>query len=97
MNVHPFVQTTTISNGTSLGDNGGEQFTIVSGNSSVSVSSNNFTISSDGNSDVANSLRRSFPGDFIWFIRGGKAYIIRDPATIKQAMDFFAPDARARP
>jgi beta-lactamase regulating signal transducer with metallopeptidase domain len=93
--VHPFlsplVQSTTISNGTIVRDNGGEEFTIVSGNFAVSVSSNNFTISSDGNSDVANSLRRSFSGDFIWFIRDGKAYIIRDPATIKQAMDFFAP------
>jgi beta-lactamase regulating signal transducer with metallopeptidase domain len=90
VNVHPFAQTTTTSHSIA-GDNDGEQFTIVSGNSAVSVSSNNFTISSDGNSDVANSLRRNFPGDFIWFIRGGKAYIIRDPATIKQAMDFFAP------
>ncbi len=89
VNVHPYLQATTTRSVT--GDNDGEQFTIVSGNSAVSVSSNNFTISSDGNSDVVNSLRRNFPGDFIWFIRGGKAYIIRDPATIKQAMDFFAP------
>jgi beta-lactamase regulating signal transducer with metallopeptidase domain len=88
----PLLQsTTTTTNGVVIGDNDGEQFTIVSGNSAVNVSSNNFTISSDGHSDVANSLRRDFPGDFIWFIRGGKAYIIRDPATIKQAMDFFAP------
>jgi len=90
VSVHPFVQTTT-TNRVINGDSDGEQFTIVSGNSSVSVSSDNFTISTEGNSDVANSLRRNFPGDFIWFIRGGKAYIIRDPATIKQAMDFFAP------
>jgi beta-lactamase regulating signal transducer with metallopeptidase domain len=73
------------------GDDDGEQFTIVSGNSTVSVSSDNFSISTDGNTAVANSLRRNFSGDFIWFIRDGKAYIIRDPATIKQAMDFFAP------
>jgi beta-lactamase regulating signal transducer with metallopeptidase domain len=73
-----------------IGDNDGEEFTVVSGNSAVSVSSNSFTITSDGDSSVANSLRRNFPGDFIWFIRDGKAYIIRDPATIKQAMDFFA-------
>lgn len=73
------------------GDGDGEQFTIVSGNSTVSVSSDNFSISTDGNTAVANSLRRNFSGDFIWFIRDGKAYIIRDPATIKQAMDFFAP------
>jgi beta-lactamase regulating signal transducer with metallopeptidase domain len=88
--VRPFVQTTT-TNRSSFGDNDGEQFTIVSGNSTVSVSSNNFTISTERNSDVANSLRRNFPGDFIWFIHDGKANIIRDPATIKQAMDFFAP------
>ncbi|HEY4951316.1 MAG TPA: M56 family metallopeptidase [Candidatus Acidoferrales bacterium] len=73
------------------GDGDGEQFTIVSGNSTVSVSSDNLSISTDGNPAVANSLRRNFPGDFIWFIHDGKAYIIRDPATIKQAMDFFAP------
>jgi hypothetical protein len=94
--VHPYLppllQSTTItSNSVMIGDNDGEQFTIVSGNSAVSVSSNGLTISSDGNSDVANSLRRSFSGDFIWFIHDGKAYIIRDPATVKQAIDFFAP------
>jgi beta-lactamase regulating signal transducer with metallopeptidase domain len=84
--------TTTVSaNRIVIGDNDGEQFAIVSGNSAVSVSSNNFTITSDGDSSVANSLRRNFPGDFIWFIRDGKAYVIRDPATIKQAMDFFEP------
>jgi beta-lactamase regulating signal transducer with metallopeptidase domain len=93
--VRPFLpremQSTTISHGVSTGYTDGEQFTIVSGNSSVSVSSDSFTISSEGPSDVANSLRRNFPGDFIWFIHDGKAYIIRDPATIKQAMDFFGP------
>jgi beta-lactamase regulating signal transducer with metallopeptidase domain len=88
--VRPFVQTTT-TNRSFIGENDGEEFTIVTGNFAVSVSSNNFTVSSDGNSDVANSLRRSFSGDFIWFIHDGKAYIIRDPATIKQAMDFFTP------
>jgi len=83
--------TTTVSaNRITIGDNDGEEFTIVSGNSAVSVSSNTFSITSDGDSSIANSLRRNFPGDFIWFIRDGKAYIVRDPATIKQAMDFFA-------
>ncbi len=98
VSVHPFLPralqstTTTVSpNRVVIGDNDGEEFTIVSGNSVVSVSSNSFTVSNDGDSSVANSLRRNFPGDFIWFIRDGKAYIIRDPATIKQAMDFFAP------
>jgi beta-lactamase regulating signal transducer with metallopeptidase domain len=93
--VRPFLpremQSTTTTDGVITGYTDGEQFTIVSGNSSVSVSSDSFTISSEGPSDVANSLRRNFPGDFIWFIHEGKAYVIRDPATIKQAMDFFGP------
>ena len=83
--------TTVSPNRVVIGENDGEEFTIVSGNSVVSVSSSSFTVSSDGDSSVANSLRRNFPGDFIWFIREGKAYLIRDPAAIKQAMDFFAP------
>src|SRR6202050_2186840 len=95
VDVRPFLprgmQSTTTTRGVTTWDNDGEQFTIVSGNSSVSVSSDSFTISSEGPSDVANSLRRNFPGDFIWFIHDGKAYSIRAPATIKQAMDFFAP------
>ncbi len=99
VNVHPFLQTTTI-NGTRIGDYSDDTFAIVSGKSYVSVSSSHTSISTDGSGGVAdsdgdsgfvNSLRRSFPGDFIWFIRSGKAYIIRDAATIKQAMDFFAP------
>ena len=99
MNVHPFLQTTTI-NGTRIGDYSDDTFAIVSGKYYVSVSSSHTSISTDGSGGVAdsdgdsgfvNSLRRSFPGDFIWFIRSGKAYIIRDAATIKQAMDFFAP------
>ncbi len=93
--VHPIaprvLQSTTIGNRAIGGDSDGEEFTIVSGNSAVSVSSNGFSISTDDNSAAANSLRRNFSGDFIWFIRDGKAYIIRDPATIRQAMDFFAP------
>jgi DNA repair exonuclease SbcCD ATPase subunit len=93
--VHPIaprvLQSTTIGNRAMAGDSDGEEFTIVSGNSAVSVSSNGFSISTDDNSAAANSLRRNFSGDFIWFIHDGKAYIIRDPATIRQAMDFFAP------
>ena len=98
VNLQPFLQTTTIS-GTNIGDYSDDTFAIVSGKSYVSVSSSHTSTGtdasvgagSDGDSGFVQSLRRNFPGDFIWFIRGGKAYIIRDPATIKQAMDFFAP------
>jgi beta-lactamase regulating signal transducer with metallopeptidase domain len=98
VSVHPFLPralqstTTTVSpNRVVIGESDGEEFTIVSGNSAVYVSSSGAYISNDRNSAVASSLRHNFPGDFIWFIHDGKAYIIRDPATIKQAMDFFAP------
>jgi beta-lactamase regulating signal transducer with metallopeptidase domain len=98
VSVHPFLpralqstSTTVSPNRVVIGESGGEEFTIVSGNSIVSVSSNSLTVTSDGDSSVASSLRHNFPGDFIWFIHDGKAYIIRDPATVKQAVDFFAP------
>jgi beta-lactamase regulating signal transducer with metallopeptidase domain len=98
VSVHPLLQrvlqstTTTVSpNRVVIGESDGEEFTIVSGNSAVYVSSSGVYISNDRNSAVASSLRHNFPGDFIWFIHDGKAYIIRDAATIKQAMDFFAP------
>jgi beta-lactamase regulating signal transducer with metallopeptidase domain len=95
LRVHPLLprvlqSTTTSANGVIVGENKGDEFTVVFGNSAVSATSSGVSISTERNSAVANSLRHDFPGDFIWFIRGGKAYIIRDPATIKQAMDLFS-------
>jgi beta-lactamase regulating signal transducer with metallopeptidase domain len=75
---------------TGEGDDG-QQFVISAGNSSVVVSGSGFSMNSDGESNVVNSLHHNLSGDFIWFIRDGKAYVIRDPATIKRAMEFFAP------
>jgi beta-lactamase regulating signal transducer with metallopeptidase domain len=72
-------------------DDDGQQFVISAGNSSVVVSGNGFSMNSDGESNFVNSLRHNLSGDFIWFIRDGKAYVIRDPVTIKRAMEFFAP------
>lgn len=37
------------------------------------------------------ALRRQGNADFIWFRRNGKAYIIRDAATVQQAKAFLAP------
>jgi beta-lactamase regulating signal transducer with metallopeptidase domain len=103
VHVRPFLppplQSSTI-NGTRIGDYNDETFAIVSGKNYVSVSASSTSMGTGESVDAGgsasrpgfvNSLRQSFPGDFIWFIRDGKAYIIRDPATIKQAMDFFAP------
>jgi beta-lactamase regulating signal transducer with metallopeptidase domain len=102
--VHPFLlrelQSTTTINGTRIGDYNDETFAIVSGKNYVSVSSSSTSMGtgesvdagrSDSRPGFVNSLHQSFPGDFVWFIRSGKAYIIRDPAIIKQAMDLFAP------
>ena len=72
-------------------DDDGQQFVISAGNSSVVVSGSGFSMNSDGESNFVNSLRHNLSGDFIWFIRDGKAYVIRDAATIKRAMEFFAP------
>jgi beta-lactamase regulating signal transducer with metallopeptidase domain len=75
-------------------DDNVEQFVIVSGNSYI----NDWYLHTDGpstppgrGSAFLKSLRQNYPGDFIWFIHDGKAYVIRDPATIKRAMEFFAP------
>jgi beta-lactamase regulating signal transducer with metallopeptidase domain len=37
------------------------------------------------------ALRQKSNADFIWFRRDGKAYIIRDAATVQQAKAFWAP------
>jgi beta-lactamase regulating signal transducer with metallopeptidase domain len=36
-------------------------------------------------------LRKTIPGDFIWFERDEKSYVIRDQATIDRARKFWAP------
>jgi beta-lactamase regulating signal transducer with metallopeptidase domain len=36
-------------------------------------------------------LRKQIQGDFIWFERDGKSYVIRDQATIDRARQFWAP------
>ncbi len=75
-------------------DDDGWQFVVVSGNSTV----NDWSMHTDGpfsseerGSGFVKSLRQQYPGDFIWFLRDGKAYVITDPATVKRAMEFFAP------
>lgn len=40
---------------------------------------------SEADAEHARSLRAKIPGDFIWFERDGKSYIIRDQATIDRA------------
>lgn len=44
--------------------------------------------------DLREAKRHRNGGDAIWFERGGKAYVIRDAATIEAAKDLFEPQDR---
>jgi bla regulator protein BlaR1 len=63
-----------------------ERFVIVTGKSD--------SLTMSGSSDDARhveKLRKQIPGDFIWFQRDEKSYIIRDQATIDRARQLWAP------
>ena len=66
---------------------GGEQrFVVVSGKSDE--------VTMSGTAEDARhveKLRKRIPGDFIWFERDEKSYIIRDPATVNRARQLWAP------
>ena len=68
------------------GDDDEQRFVIVSGKT------DSFTMS--GTREDARhveKLRKQIPGDFIWFQRDEKSYIIRDQATIDRARKLWAP------
>jgi beta-lactamase regulating signal transducer with metallopeptidase domain len=63
-----------------------QRFVIVSGKSD--------SLTMSGTSEDARhveKLRKQIPGDFIWFQRDEKSYIIRDQATIDRARKLWAP------
>ncbi|MFL6445407.1 MAG: M56 family metallopeptidase [Candidatus Sulfotelmatobacter sp.] len=63
-----------------------ERFVIVTGKSD--------SLTMSGSSQDARhveKLRKQIPGDFIWFQRDEKSYIIRDQATIERAQKLWAP------
>jgi beta-lactamase regulating signal transducer with metallopeptidase domain len=70
----------------SYGDDEEERFVIASGKTDA------FTMSGS-TQDVRHveKLKKQIPGDFIWFQRDEKSYIIRDQATIDRARAFWAP------
>jgi beta-lactamase regulating signal transducer with metallopeptidase domain len=64
-----------------------QRFVIVSGKS------DSFTMSGSGeDARHVEKLRKSIQGDFIWFERDEKPYIIRDQATIDRAKTFWEPE-----
>jgi beta-lactamase regulating signal transducer with metallopeptidase domain len=69
------------------GDDWGPRFVIVTKNS------NSVTMSgTEEDARHARSLRNKIPGDFIWFERDEKSYIIRDQATVDRAKKFWEPE-----
>jgi beta-lactamase regulating signal transducer with metallopeptidase domain len=63
-----------------------QRFVIVSGKTD--------SLTMSGSSEDARhveKLRKSVPGDFIWFQRDEKSYIIRDQATVDRARKLWAP------
>ncbi len=63
-----------------------QRFVIVTGKS------DSFTMSGTGeDARHVENLRKQIPGDFIWFQRDEKSYIIRDQATIDRARKLWAP------
>jgi beta-lactamase regulating signal transducer with metallopeptidase domain len=70
----------------SYGFDDDERFVIVTGKS------DSFTMSgSSQDARHVEKLRKQIPGDFIWFQRDEKSYIIRDQATIDRAHKLWAP------
>ena len=63
-----------------------QRFVIVSGKS------DSFTMSGTGeDARHVEKLKQRIPGDFIWFERDEKSYIIRDQATVDRARQLWAP------
>lgn len=65
----------------------GRRFVIVTPNSEPWMMSG-----SEEDRQHAESLRGKIPGDFIWFERDEKSYVIRDPATVDRAKKLWAPE-----
>lgn len=68
------------------GSDDDQRFVIVSGKT------DSFTMSGSGeDASHVEKLRKQISGDFIWFQRDEKSYIIRDQATIDRARKLWAP------
>jgi len=70
----------------SYGDDDDQRFVIVTGKTDSLTMSG-----SSEDARHAEKLRKQIPGDFIWFERDEKPYIIRDQATIDRAKKLWAP------
>jgi beta-lactamase regulating signal transducer with metallopeptidase domain len=59
----------------------------------VTHDSDELTLSGDrDDAEHARELKKKIPGDFIWFERDEKSYIISDPATVTRAKQLWQPE-----
>ena len=59
----------------------------------VAKDSDELTMSGDrDDAEHARALKRKIPGDFIWFERDEKSYIVSDPATVSRAKQLWQPN-----
>jgi beta-lactamase regulating signal transducer with metallopeptidase domain len=70
----------------SYGNDETQRFVIVSGGSDSLTMSG-----TQEDAERVEELRKKIQGDFIWFRRDGKSYIIRDQATVDRAKALWAP------
>jgi beta-lactamase regulating signal transducer with metallopeptidase domain len=70
----------------SYSDDEAQRFVIVSGKSDSLTMSG-----TQEDAEQVEELRKKIPGDFIWFRRDRKSYIVRDQSTIDRARAFWAP------
>lgn len=92
--VVPLPQDQESSNNYVYGENGGQSYAISFGKNFIYAGRHNFSIGSSDEGDEIHWLRSKISGDFIYFERDGKYYVIKDQATVKRAWDLFEP-ARA--
>ena len=62
-----------------------DRFVVVTGDSPIFMSGDSQDV------EHATALRGKISGDFIWFQRDEKSYVIRDQATVNRAKEFFKP------
>jgi beta-lactamase regulating signal transducer with metallopeptidase domain len=70
----------------SYGYDDDQRFVIVSGKSDSLTMSG-----TTEDAEMVQELKKTIKGDFIWFERDGKSYVIRDQATIDRARKLWAP------
>lgn len=55
------------------------------------------TMTTNASTSTIVAVRRAWAGDFLWFRRHRRAFIVRDPTVIEKVRDLFAPLDALRP